>query len=73
MPEKDGLELIREVHGAFPGLPIIAISGGGRHLGKKTSLDMARLFGARQTFAKPLERKILLACIKELVEENRSS
>ena len=31
MPNKEGIELIMECHRNMPGLPIIAVSGGGRH------------------------------------------
>jgi len=52
MPEKEGLETIDEVRRQYPGLKIIAISGGGR-VNASDYLKIARAMGADQTLAKP--------------------
>jgi CheY-like chemotaxis protein len=52
MPERDGLEFIREVHRAHPALKIIAMSGGG-HIAGEAYLKMARAFGAGAVLEKP--------------------
>ena len=54
MPEKEGLETIRELRRSNPHLKIIAISGGGRS-DARDNLRMALLFGATAVFSKPLE------------------
>jgi CheY-like chemotaxis protein len=66
MPEKEGIETMREVHKHFPQVKIIAISGGGR-MGKLDLLPMSESFGAQRTLAKPFERKELLEAVKEVL------
>ncbi len=65
MPEKEGIETIREVRRDFPDLKFFAISGGGR-LGPKQYLEVAESLGAHRTFVKPFERKELLKAIDEV-------
>lgn len=64
MPRKEGLETIMNVRKKYPEIPIIAVSGGGK-IGAESYLPMAREFGARFVFAKPLIRKEFVAAIKE--------
>ncbi len=52
MPEKEGIELTREVVARTPAMPVIAISGGGR-AHRTGFLDVAEHFGARATLRKP--------------------
>lgn len=52
MPKKDGLETIRELKEAYPELPIIAVSGGGRTRDHDV-LDRARDVGADCILHKP--------------------
>ena len=66
MPDKEGIETIIELKRIFPGIKIVAISGGGR-IGPETYLDMAEKFGAMRTFVKPIDRKELLKAVKELI------
>jgi len=67
MPGKDGIETIQEFKKDFPGIKIIAISGGGR-LGPQDYLHLAKMLGAQQTLAKPIELPELLKAINELLE-----
>ncbi|NQV54310.1 MAG: response regulator [Rhodospirillales bacterium] len=60
MPEKEGIETIRELHKSYPGLPIIAISGGGR-IGNQDLLSMADKLGAVATIAKPFTPEDVLS------------
>ncbi|NLB63371.1 MAG: response regulator [Fibrobacter sp.] len=66
MPEKDGFEIIFEVKQRWPDTDIIAISGGGR-LDSRDYLNSAQNFGVAATFQKPLDRKALVAKVKELL------
>lgn len=52
MPDKEGLELIKELRGASATMPIIAMSGGGRSA-SGSYLDIARRFGAQAVLKKP--------------------
>ena len=62
MPEKDGLELIRELRRTPPLPPIIAVSGGGRTQ-PEIYLQMAESMGARAVLAKPFTFHQLSAAI----------
>ena len=66
MPEKEGLETIMEFKREKPDLGIIAISGGG-WLEADPYLVTAKRIGADRTLAKPMERKSLLAAVRELL------
>ena len=66
MPEKDGIEIIRELTTEFANIKIIAISGGGR-IGPTDYLHMAKMLGAKRTLTKPIERNDLVKAVKELL------
>ncbi|MDY6952940.1 MAG: response regulator, partial [Thermodesulfobacteriota bacterium] len=66
MPDKEGLETIRELRRDFPHVKIVAISGGGR-ASPDEYLHMAKSFGAKRTLAKPFDQKELLEAVQELV------
>jgi DNA-binding response OmpR family regulator len=68
MPEKEGLETIRELRRSFPEVKIIAISGGGSR-GDLAFLPTAKKLGAHRTFVKPFEMDEILAAIRELLGE----
>ena len=68
MPEKEGIETMREVQKSFPQVKIIAMSGGGR-MGKLDFLPMAESFGAQRTLAKPFERKELLETVRAVLAQ----
>ncbi len=67
MPEKEGLETILEVRQKYPGLKIIAISGGGR-LDSNEYLEPARHFGAKKIIKKPFQKSELLSAVNDLLE-----
>jgi len=69
MPDKEGMEVIREFRRNFPKTKIIAISGGGRYSGPIDYLDLAHKLGAARVFSKPFERKDILQAVKELLKE----
>lgn len=67
MPEKEGLELIFELRRKNPGLKIIAISGGGRFQ-YEGYLTSAKHLGANMVFQKPLDHKMFMNGISELLK-----
>lgn len=67
MPEKEGLETIRELRKKFPNVRIIAMSGGGR-IDAHNYLSMAAMLGAHRTIAKPFRRHALLAAVEEVLK-----
>lgn len=66
MPEKDGLDVIRELKADFPEVKIIAISGGGR-LEKGTYLMAASSMGADRVIEKPFEIQDIVDAVRELL------
>jgi len=65
MPERDGLEVIREVRAEAPQSKIIAMSGGGGL--KFDLLDAATAFGASRTLRKPFAPSVLLTTVRDLL------
>ena len=72
MPEKEGIETIIELKRDYPGIKIIAISGGGR-IDPKDYLYLAEKLGAQITLEKPFTRKEVLEAVHELIPENTKS
>jgi DNA-binding NtrC family response regulator len=66
MPEKDGIEVIREVVAEYPKIKIIALSGGGR-INADTYIEMASKLGAHRTIFKPFKQELLLTTVRELL------
>ena len=69
MPEKDGLELIRELCADFPGVKIIAISGCDPD-DRKGYLSLAETYGAGCTVRKPFSRDTIRSAVAELLKDN---
>ena len=67
MPNKEGLETIRELRRDFTTIPIIAISGGG-DIVRKNFFQAAELFGATHTLEKPFDGGDLLAALESALE-----
>ena len=75
MPGKDGVETIKEIRQEFPGIRIIAISGGGgvqpteyvpEAITTTAYLAAAKEAGADMVFTKPFERKELIQAVDDL-------
>lgn len=66
MPEKEGLEIIRDMKQMNPDLKIIAISGGGR-ISAASYLESAEIFGADMVFEKPFRQAEITGAIKSLL------
>ena len=70
MPEQDGIETIQQLRREFPGVKIIAISGGDRTRTMDLRKD-AELLGASRSLRKPFELTELLKAVSELLGEPR--
>jgi YesN/AraC family two-component response regulator len=68
MPEKEGIETIFELRRDYPGVKVIAISGGGR-FEPQTYLELAGKIGADRTLSKPFSPGHLLDVIDEVLNE----
>jgi DNA-binding NtrC family response regulator len=66
MPEVDGLEFIRELGRLRPGMPVIAISGGGVW-DARSLLTVAGTLGALRTMSKPFELAEFLSLVAEVL------
>lgn len=66
MPEKEGLETIREMKRIHPRLKIIAMSGGGK-ISAENYLETARIFGATRIIEKPFTQGEMVTAVKELM------
>lgn len=69
MPGQDGLETIRGLLRESPEVRVIAISSGG----KRESFDYleaAKMFGARRALAKPIDPRVLLRKVREVLSED---
>lgn len=69
MPQRDGLEVLRETKRRWPGLPVIAISGGG-WIKATELLGMAERLGADNVLQKPVRRGDLLKAVDEALAAN---
>jgi len=66
MPDKEGLETLRDIRSLYPELKVLAISGGG--IGDAGNyLMMADKFGATATMQKPLSLDVLRSTIENLL------
>jgi CheY-like chemotaxis protein len=72
MPEKDGLETIRELLTEFPDVKVIAMSGGG-HPDFPDFLPMARRFGAVAILDKPFRPRQVLDAVTKALQRPESS
>jgi DNA-binding NarL/FixJ family response regulator len=66
MPDKEGIQTIMELRNEFPDARVIAISGGGRHVGTDY-LQLARRLGARRALAKPFSTQDMPAAVDDLL------
>ncbi len=69
MPGREGLETIAEIRKISPGMPIIAMSGGGIRLDPETFLGVAKKMGAQIGLHKPFKKDELLRVVRSLLSE----
>ena len=70
MPERDGIETVRELRRESPQVKIIVISGGDRTQTMDLRKD-AELLGAARSLRKPFELSELVRAVGELLGESR--
>jgi DNA-binding NarL/FixJ family response regulator len=67
MPERDGIEVLREIKRAAPQTKVIAMSGGGGFLPTEFVLHVARRLGADGIVSKPVDASRLLEAIEAVL------
>jgi DNA-binding NtrC family response regulator len=67
MPKMNGIDLVMAVHRQYPGLKIIAISGGGGITGRFDYLPVANLVGAARVIRKPFALAEMRTAVRELL------
>jgi DNA-binding NtrC family response regulator len=63
MPEMDGVTLIKVLSSEFPGLRIMAMTGGGPDMTIETALSLAEVWGAERVFVKPFDEARLVEAV----------
>ncbi|MHB8809867.1 MAG: response regulator [Desulfobulbaceae bacterium] len=66
MPEQEGLETISRLKKDYPGIKIIAISGGGR-IGPEAYLPAALELGADKVFSKPFDVQEIVDTVRAML------
>jgi CheY-like chemotaxis protein len=67
MPEQEGFETIRVLSKEYPGVKIIAMSGGGC-ISAEEYLGVAKKLGANGTLQKPFKKAELQGMVRTLIE-----
>lgn len=67
MPEKEGIETIRDLRKGHPAVRILAISGGGS-TGQMNYLRMAQALGADAVLPKPFRSAALLETVERMLQ-----
>ncbi|HEX5575181.1 MAG TPA: response regulator [Gemmatimonadales bacterium] len=70
MPDNDGLEAIVQLRAHYPGIPSIAMLGGGTTETAEL-LEHSRLLGATETLEKPFSPHTLLALVARVLANPR--
>jgi CheY-like chemotaxis protein len=68
MPDKDGIETIRELRRHNPAVKIVAMSGGSFD-GRMNLLGVARALGADGVLGKPFDHETLCAMVEDVLPE----
>jgi CheY-like chemotaxis protein len=67
MPNKEGLEMIRELRRESPDVRIIAVTGANAFMGPDHVLGMAQAFGAVSVLIKPVTGDTLLEVVAKIL------
>jgi CheY-like chemotaxis protein len=72
MPDGDGLEVITDLKRAQRSTRILAMSGGGSHLGAADCLKFAKSLGAHGVVTKPFNREQVFDALAQILSVNRT-
>lgn len=68
LPVKGGIKMISDLIRIYPGIKIIAISGGGA-IDSKNYLTLAEELGAKLTLKKPFSAQELIAAVNQVLQQ----
>jgi DNA-binding NtrC family response regulator len=68
MPEKDGIETMRDLRALAPGIPIIAMSGGWSYNPELSLLKAAEHLGAFLSIEKPYTATAMLTTVRQALQ-----
>lgn len=69
LPGKEGLDLILELNRIYPGMKVIAISGGDK-IEPEYYLDLATILGAQTTLAKPFAPSEFMEKVRSVLHDH---
>ncbi|MFC4350731.1 response regulator transcription factor [Fodinicurvata halophila] len=72
LPDRDGLEVIREVRAQLPGVPVVALSASCKRCGYD-AFDIALRLGADRVLEKPVTSQALLKALMSLPFRQRQA
>ena len=72
MPGLDGVQLIRKLKEGYAGIPVIAMSGGGRTLDTDLTLKSVANLGVKAILRKPFSHDDLLQAVDEALAAGHS-
>ena len=67
MPVQDGIETMVELRAFAPGIPIIAMSGGGADVSPRDLLNASELLGAARSIKKPFTMDEMLEAVRKVL------
>jgi CheY-like chemotaxis protein len=67
MPERDGIETIRDLRGRWPGVKLLAVSAGSKGLEPNLLLRAAKAMGADAVLEKPIDHEALVKMVGNLL------
>jgi CheY-like chemotaxis protein len=68
MPERDGIETIRDLRSRWPGVKLLAVSAGSKGLDANLLLRAAKAMGADAVLEKPVDHVALVALVAKLLD-----
>lgn len=70
MPDMDGIELLMTLRARQPGIPVIALTGGGQHRAIGLYLSSAAHLGASAVMGKPVDLKELEQVLSRFIPDD---
>jgi CheY-like chemotaxis protein len=70
MPGQDGIMTLMQIRKQFPGVRVIAMSGGGS-MGDLDLREGAELLGARKTLQKPFTARDVLDAVRDVLKDEK--